>query len=191
MGANQNSSRNLAYIPKSTQIHNTRNQAALRPVMLHLPCHGVILRVKKKSNRAAKNQPEASGENQLKTGGACYEEKNRTSNEPSQFTKPAARPSKRSRSPRGTTQSHWKPEQAGGVCENQTQKATAAKSTRDLLSGKPWWITATEERRDLRKASRGVPSSERWQVFREEISARDSAAAPLHEEGQIKKAMAR
>jgi hypothetical protein len=106
MGANQNSSRNLAYIPKSTQIHNTRNQAALKPARLHLPCHGVILRVKKKSNRAARTQPKASGENQLKTGGACYEEKNRTSNEPSQITKPAARLSKRSRSPRGTTQSH-------------------------------------------------------------------------------------
>jgi hypothetical protein len=30
MGANQNSSRNLAYIPKSTQIHNARNPAALK-----------------------------------------------------------------------------------------------------------------------------------------------------------------
>jgi hypothetical protein len=28
MGANQNSLRNLAYIPKSTQIHNTRNLTA-------------------------------------------------------------------------------------------------------------------------------------------------------------------
>jgi hypothetical protein len=52
MGANQNSSRNLAYIPKSTQIHNTRNQAALKPARLHLPCHGVILRAKKKSEPA-------------------------------------------------------------------------------------------------------------------------------------------
>jgi hypothetical protein len=31
MGANQNSSRNLAYIPKSTQIHNTQNLVVLKP----------------------------------------------------------------------------------------------------------------------------------------------------------------
>jgi hypothetical protein len=49
MGANQNSSRNLAYIPKSTQIHNTQNPAVRKPARLHSPCHGVILRAKKKS----------------------------------------------------------------------------------------------------------------------------------------------
>jgi hypothetical protein len=31
MGANQNSSRNLAYIPESTQIHITQNPAVLKP----------------------------------------------------------------------------------------------------------------------------------------------------------------
>jgi hypothetical protein len=92
--------------PKINPKPQHTKSAALKPVMLHLPCHGEILRVKKKSNREARTQPKASGENQLKTGGACYEEKNRTSDEPSQITKPAARLSKRSRSPRGTTQPH-------------------------------------------------------------------------------------
>jgi hypothetical protein len=54
-------------------------------------------------NRAGKNQPKTSGENQSKTGGVCYEAKSRTNNEPNRITKPAARLSKRSRSSRGAT----------------------------------------------------------------------------------------
>jgi hypothetical protein len=33
---------------------------------------------------------------------------------------------------------------AGGDCEEPDSKTGSSESTRDLLSGKPWWITATE-----------------------------------------------
>jgi hypothetical protein len=98
MGANQNSSEEFGLYPKinpnpqHTTGHRlyctrrrfeqwnrrTRDDAMLRPLCLNEYLPGRDSQSEKETGTESKDPTETGGENQLKTGGACYEEKSRT-----------------------------------------------------------------------------------------------------------------